>query len=694
MSAPGAVPFFDMFPVCDDGAIVNEVCKDAMVLDASVDKAKRTMHISLALKNPTAPVLLQHVERAIANEFSLSSVEINPVYPAGKSRPSGKNGKKNETKKTIFGGGVKGGQPVPMSELNLESGKVTVKGEIFSVTSREVQKRGGYVLCFDMTDYTGSIRVSRYLVDEKLKEEAKNIKAGMYVMVSGNIGFNRYDGDITLEPVSIAECEKEIRQDNGEKKRVELHLHTQMSAMDAVTNTKDVIKRAIQWGHPAIAITDHGVCHSFPDAMNAAGDKIKVLYGLEGYYINDVDDRPAVYGDIKGNIDDAVVVFDIETTGLDSMKDAITEIGAVVMENGREIDRFDTFVNPGMPIPFKITQLTGITDENVKNAPGQAEAVRNFLEFVGNRPLCAHNASFDVGFIWEVCQKYGIEFEPNYIDTLSLSQGIMSGLKSHTLDSIAGRLGLPEFNHHRASDDAVTAGLILSAFVKRMKEHGVSRFEEINDFIMPLRREAFEKRRYRPMHITIIAKTQKGIRNLYSLVTKSHLEHFKRFPIIPKSLITEYRDGLIIGSACESGEVFGLITGKKSRLEQRRLAEFYDYLEIQPICNNMFMLSGDHPRASSEEELRDFNRRVCDLGKELNKPVVGTCDVHFMDPEQEIYRHILLNAKEFSDADKALPLYFRTTEEMLGEFEYLGKEKAYEVVVENSNLIADMCENV
>ncbi len=701
MASPSAVPFFDMFPGCRDGNLITELCENALVLGAKVDRAKRSMSLKISLPKPAAPAEIGLMEAAITGEFSLSRCDITPVYPEQKrqDRPGPQkkpDGKKSAAGDIIFGRQIKG-ESVPISSLTMESGAVIITGKIFAVDSRDIIKSGAYSLRFDITDYTGSVRVSRFIRpnEENIIEAAKKIKPGMYVSIYGTVGYNRFDGDMTVDPKSIVTAAEPMRHDDAENKRVELHLHTQMSAMDATTKTSEVIKRAISWGHKAIAITDHGVCQSFPDAFKAAGDKIKVLYGLEGYYVNDVDDRLAVMGKISGDVSDEVAVFDIETTGLDSMSDAITEIGAVIMKEGREISRFQTFVDPGRPIPDKIVQLTGITNDDVKGAPSQEEAVRSFLDFVGGRPLCAHNASFDVGFIWEVCQKYGIDFKPDYIDTLALSQGLMSDLRSHTLDSIAGKLGLPEFNHHRASDDAVTAGLILSAFLKMMMSDGkVTRFENINDYIWPKRRENMERRRYKPMHIILIARTQRGIRNLYSLVTKSHLEHFKRYPIIPKSLLLQYREGLIIGSACESGEIFGLISGHKSRLEQRRLAEFYDYLEIQPICNNMFMLSGDHPKAGSIQELENFNRRMCDLGEELGKPVAATCDVHFLDPEDEVFRHILLTTKEFSDADKSLPIYFRTTDEMLGEFEYLGEEKAYEVVVKNTNLIADMCDKV
>ncbi len=696
MPGQNSVPFFEMFSCCRDDEELKVLLSEAEVIGASVDKERRTMKIKILLPRPTAPVTLRIIEQEICAEFGLSSAELYPVYKetAVASKPKAESGKSAKPQqKAIMGRAIKD-KPVPIESITLDSGKVTVCGEVFLTDSREIPKRKAHVLNFDMTDYTGSIHVSKFMTEENAKSIIDEIKKGMYLKVSGFVGYNRYDGDITLEPQSIVVAEKEKRVDTAEEKRVELHLHTQMSAMDALTNTKEVVARAIAWGHPAIAITDHGVCQSFPDAMSAAKDKIKVIYGVEGYYINDIDDKRSFTGESDLGLDAEVVVFDIETTGLDAMKEAITEIGAVIMRGSEEIARFQTFADPGMHIPTNITQLTGISDDDVRGAPSQEEAVREFLAFAGDRILAAHNAAFDIGFIYEACLKFGIPFKPNYLDTLTMAQGLLPELKSHRLNIVADRLSLPEFNHHRASDDAVTAGLILKEFFDMMQKDGVTSISDINDYVQGHRRKAAEKRRYKPYHIIILAKTQAGIRNLYKIVTKSHLEHFKRYPIIPKSLIMEHREGLIIGSACEAGEVFSLITDRRSRMEQRRIAEFYDYLEIQPICNNRFMLSGDRPKASDEEDLRDFNRRICALGEELGKPVVATGDVHFLDPEQEIYRHILLSAKEFDDADKELPIYFRTTDEMLNEFSYLGEEKAYEVVVKNTNLIADMCENV
>ncbi len=691
MESEMAVPFLDMFPCCRTGGDLGNILSGGEVLSATVDRENRTISLTARFKRFVPPSYINDMESTISRFFGLRHADIKASYPSEFTVIKKKAPEKKENE-AIFGKIWKG--PVtPISELTLDSGRVTVQGHIFAVNSRDI-KSGAHILSFDMTDETGSIRVSKFIMDDEMKNAAKKIDSGMDVTVSGMVSFNRFDGDMIIEPRAIAKAPaKPVRSDKAEEKRVELHLHTKMSAMDALTDPKEVIERAIKWGHKAIAITDHGVCQAFPDAMKAAKDKIKVLYGVEGYYINDVDDKVAVSGKGDMPLSGDFVAFDIETTGLNSQKDTITEIGAVLFRGGKEEKRFQTFVNPGRHIPLNIVNLTGITDEMVADAPSEGEAVSAFLDFAGDLPLIAHNAGFDIGFIDEACIRMGRDFEPTYVDTLVLSQALLPESKSHKLDVVARALALPDFEHHRASDDARTCGLIAARFFEKIMEEGnIRSLSQVNDYILPLRRNSSAVRRQRPQHIIIIAKTQAGLKNLYRLVTKSYLEHLKRNPTMPKSLIMELREGLIIGSACEAGEVYQAVCDHRSRAEQRRLASFYDYLEIQPLCNNMFMLEGEHPKASSEEELRDFNRRIVALGDELGKPTVATCDVHFLDPEHEIFRHVLLSAKEFDSADKPMPIYFRTTDEMLEEFKYLGKEKCYEVVVKNTNLIADMCD--
>ena len=690
MSGRNQVPFYEMFSCCRDTEL-NNILEKSFVVSATVDKSKTAMQVSLLLPGPVAPVDIALIEEGIRLEFELTSVAVSPLYP--RSAHSGKTNEKKKKENPVIYGKDPSGSITPMELVTLDLGKVTVRGEVFDVQSRDIPKRNAWVMSFDMTDYTGSVRISKFMTDDNAGNIVGRIKKGMYLTVSGSLGFNRYDGELTIDPSGIALADKEVRQDAAEEKRVELHLHTKMSAMDAVIDTEAIVKRAIEWGHPAIAITDHGVVQSFPDAMKAAGDKIKVIYGVEGYYINDIDDKLAVFGSLAGSFRDEIVVFDIETTGLSSLTDAITEIGAVIMKDGKEISRFQTFADPGTHIPANITQLTGITDSDVMGAPSQEAAVRAFLDFAGSRTIAAHNASFDIGFIYEICCRYGIAYTPGYIDTLAMARALLPELKSHRLNIVTAHLGLPEFNHHRASDDAAATGLTLVKLFGQLEKKGVGDISQINDYISRTLSGVL-KTRFKPRHIILLAKSQAGIKNLYKLITKSHLDTFNRYPIIPKSQIISHREGLLVGSACESGEVFGSVTEGYSRLEQRRLAEFYDYLEIQPICNNSFMLAGDRPKAGSISDLQEFNRRIVTLGREIGKPVVATCDAHFIEPEDEIFRRILLFSKGFEDADRDLPLYFRTTEEMLDEFDYLGEETAYEVVVTNTRRIAELCDVV
>ena len=652
---------------------------------AEISKAEAAICAQLGFSRASLQVLITGEEAEAAEESAAAAKTT--VKPRASAKPK-KAAVRAIPKGRVILGRMPSGSVTAMCEIDISLGNVTVSGEVIAVNSRSV-RGGAWVLSFDMTDNTSSIRVSKFTREDDAKHVVSKIKPGMHLRVSGKLYLDRYEGnDIALDPVNIAAVKPpETRRDDAEEKRVELHLHTKMSAMDAVTDTKQAIKRAIEWGQPAIAITDHGVAHSFPDAYSAAGDKIKVLYGIEGYYTNDVDSRPGVYGDYTGTPE--IVAFDIETTGLSSQRDKITEIAAVTIRDGEIIEEFHTYANPGMKIPAQITTLTGITDETVKDAPSQAEAVRAFLDFTAGRVLCAHNASFDLGFIAECCEDNGMEFSPVCFDTLELSRALMPGIYNHKLPTVAEALGLPSFSHHQALDDTRTTALIMARLLEKLREHGAETKAEINALVA----QAPSKSRRKPNHIIIFARTQAGIKNLYRLITESHLEHFNRSPMIPKSLLMRHRDGLLVGSACEAGEIWNSVE-RSSRFEQRRLAEFYDYLEIQPLSNNYFMLRGDKPRAADMQQLIDWNKRVIALGRELNKPVVATGDVHFIDPEDEIYRRILLTSKDYTDAHEPLPLHMRTTQEMLDEFEYLGNETAYELVVTNTRKIADMFEMV
>ncbi len=619
-----------------------------------------------------------------------------PLLPAQKEKEHEQVRAKSEA---LFGKPFYG-SPTPMKDLKLDVRDVVVEGKVFAVDHRELKNRSAWIISFDMTDNTGSVRINRYAETKEAKPLLDCAVVGAVLRVFGKPELSRYDNELQIKPLAVMPGTLPTRQDTAQGgKRVELHLHTTMSNMDALTDTAAAVKQAAAWGHKAIAITDHGVAQSFPDAMKAAAktkvagtdEPIKILYGCEGYYVNDVDDRIVVHGAQDMAFDDEFVAFDLETTGLSSRADRIIEIGAVILKNGKEVDRFQTFVDPERPLERRIIELTGITDEMLKGAPKIESVLPQFLTFVGNRVLVAHNSDFDTGFIRAACARQGIPYALTSADTLILAQNLMPHLNKFKLDIVSNALSLPDFNHHRAADDAMTCGLIMAKFFEMLKERGISRLQEINPAMISLRAKGHIGDR-RARHIILFAKNQVGLRNLYHVISDSNLKYFKRVPRIPKSELLELREGLIIGSACEAGELFQAILEHKGDDELKRIASFYDFLEIQPLANNRFMLAKG--QAQDEEELRSFNRTIVRLGEELGKPVVATGDVHFLNPEDEIFRHILLATKGFEDCDRENPLYFRTTDDMLREFSYLGEEKAYEVVVTNPNRIADMCETL
>ena len=645
--------------------------------------------------SPAAEAPSPALDSAAAEAFARTEAIRQAALKQIKAPVASGTGKEKKGK-LIFGKREVKGESVPMRTLELDMGTVTVEGDVFAIDHRELKKRKAWVVSFDMTDYTGSVRVSKFFNGDEGKPIVDGVKKGQHLKVQGRLSIDRFSGDLVLEPYAIQEGKRTLRTDDAPEKRVELHLHTTMSTMDALTQVgpklgpdKNVVKRAESWGHRAIAITDHGVAQSFPDAWHSAKN-IKILYGVEAYYINDVDDRVVVHGEAEQDFHGEVVCFDIETTGLDKRRDLITEIGAVVLRDGQVAETFNTFADPGRPLDRTIVELTGITDDMLKGAPSQAEAISAFLDFVAGRPLAAHNAEFDMGFIAEGCRRMGRPFSNTSLDSLILAQNLLPQLSKHKLDIVAEHLNLPAFNHHRASDDAATVAYMLIPFFKMLEDQGVHTLQGINPAMTRLRGAGKAKRQ--PKHLIVLAKNQLGLRNLYQLISKAHLEHFKRYPIMPKSVINQHREGLILGSACEAGELYEAVMRHKDFEELKRIASWYDFLEIQPVCNNAFMLRRNLVR--SEEEIRDFNRTIVELGKALDKPVCATGDVHFLDPEDEVYRHILLDTKGFEDADSSLPIYFKTTGEMLKEFSYLGKEEAYNVVVRNTNLVADWCEDV
>ena len=690
------IPFFELFEGFAPPIGLRVLLTDARVTDVTVEQESRTMALALTVLQEITDSERTLLEQLLADRFALNGVRISLTqggFPKQEPRPSNVGGgarKESSAGKIIMGREIKG-HPMPMSELNPKAGNVVVEGKVFKCEFRELRQPGMWLALIEMTDYEGSVIVRKRMLEKDVAPLRDRVSTGMWLRVAGTMELT-YDGhDMQLNPRDVTEITHEPRMDTAEVKRVELHLHTRMSNMDALTDTGSVVKLAAKWGMPAIAITDHGVAQSFPDAWHAGEGKIKILYGCEGYFVNNIDDRIAIHGHQDIGFSDEIVCFDIETTGLKVTQEAITEIGAVRLRNGEIVETFQTFVDPERRLTPEIIGLTGITDEMLRGAPKLKDALTAFLAFAGDAPLAAHNAEFDISFIRAGCRKCSIPFEPTYIDTLILAQNLLPGLGKYKLDIVAEHLQLPQFNHHRASDDAVPVAQMLTKFFPMLEERGVTRLQQINNEMLKLRPLGSKSNRF-PKHIILLAKNKAGLKNLYQLISLSNLKYFKRVPIIPKSELIAHREGLIIGSACEAGELFRAVADHKDWEELKRIASFYDYLEIQPICNNRFMLR--EGAARSEEELRDFNRTIVRLGEELGKRVVATGDVHFQEPEDEVYRHILLASKKFPDANAPLPIYFRTTDEMLREFEYLGKEKAYEVVVTNTRAIADQIENI
>ena len=690
------IPFFELFEGFAPPIGLRVLLTDARVTDVTVEQESRMMALALTVLQEITDSERTLLEQLLADRFALNGVRISLTqggFPKQEPRPSNAGGgarKESSAGKIIMGREIKG-HPMPMSELNPKAGNVVVEGKVFKCEFRELRQPGMWLALIEMTDYEGSVIVRKRMLEKDVAPLRDRVSTGMWLRVAGTMELT-YDGhDMQLNPRDVTEITHEPRMDTAEVKRVELHLHTRMSNMDALTDTGSVVKLAAKWGMPAIAITDHGVAQSFPDAWHAGEGKIKILYGCEGYFVNNIDDRIAIHGHQDIGFSDEIVCFDIETTGLKVTQEAITEIGAVRLRNGEIVETFQTFVDPERRLTPEIIGLTGITDEMLRGAPKLKDALTAFLAFAGDAPLAAHNAEFDISFIRAGCRKCSIPFEPTYIDTLILAQNLLPGLGKYKLDIVAEHLQLPQFNHHRASDDAVPVAQMLTKFFPMLEERGVTRLQQINNEMLKLRPLGSKSNRF-PKHIILLAKNKAGLKNLYQLISLSNLKYFKRVPIIPKSELIAHREGLIIGSACEAGELFRAVADRKDWEELKRIASFYEYLELQPICNNRFMLR--EGAARSEEELRDFNRTIVRLGEELGKRVVATGDVHFQEPEDEVYRHILLASKKFPDANAPLPIYFRTTDEMLREFEYLGKEKAYEVVVTNTRAIADQIENI
>ncbi len=593
------------------------------------------------------------------------------------------------------------GEEIAISTIEGEIGEIIIKGKILVVDTREIRNEKTIVM-FDVTDFTDTITVKMFARNDQLSEIMSGISKGAFVKIKGVTMVDKYDNEITIASVSGMKKIGDFttkRVDTAAEKRVELHCHTKMSDMDGVSDAADIIKRAMSWGHKAIAITDHGAVQGFTEALHCLQKvegkykwepfDFKVIYGVEAYLVDDL--KGIVTNSKNQSIDEDFVVFDIETTGFSPENNNIIEIGAVKVSEGKIVDKYSTFVNPKEPIPFRIEELTGINDSMVVDAKTIDEILPEFLEFSKDCIMVAHNADFDMSFIINNCNRFNIEHDFTYIDTVALSRFLIPSIARYKLDNVAKALGVTLENHHRAVDDAGCTAEIFVKLLEMLKEKDIFTLDKINKE----GQSSEETIRKMPSHHAIIlAKNETGRINLYRLVSNSHIKYFNRQPKIPKSDFLAHREGLIIGSACEAGELYQAILGGRDYQEIARLVDFYDYLEIQPLGNNMFMLESDKVNVNSVEELKDINKRIVKLGEQFNKPVVATCDVHFLDPEDEVYRRIIMAGKGFKDADNQAPLYFRTTDEMIEEFMYLGRDKAEEVVVTNTNLIADMIENI
>lgn len=604
---------------------------------------------------------------------------INDKTESSKGGPSN-----NSNRYYIYGKPIKD-LPIKINDINIQTESCVIEGVIFQLETRQIRNNKTLVT-FYISDLTESIAVKVFLSEDQTTEFLTKVENDFYVRVQGDVIFDNYSKSIVIMLKSLNRVDKEGKKDSVGEKRVELHLHTQMSSMDGVTSLKKIATRAKEWGHKALAITDHGVVQGFPEAMDLSKSLgIKMIYGMEGYLINDKKEIIANFDENKDN--STYVVFDIETTGLSAINDMITEIGAVKIVDGEIIDTYSQLINPERPIPELITNITGITDDMVRDKPTISEAIIKFIDFMGDNVLVAHNASFDTGFIREKMKLVNMELKNPILDTLELSRAMFPSLKSHKLNIVAKHLGVNLVNHHRAVDDATATAEIFIKMIEILKERNITSFREINTL-----NSNKDISKDETFHVIILAKNLVGLKNLYKLVSESHLNYFHRRPRVPKSLIESNREGLIIGSACESGELYKAIIKNRSINEIKDIIKFYDYLEIQPIGNNMHLIREGLVR--DENQLREINKKIYELGKQSKKPVVATGDVHFLDPEDEIYRRILMSGQKFQDADIQPPLYFRTTDEMLDEFSYLGKDIAKEVVIKNTNLINDMIEEI
>ena len=643
---------------------------------------------------------------ATTNTVSSAKNAAKPAEHAGKTAGNGEKGKK-EFKRRFEGGGFKKSdnpdviygrdfedEPIAIEKIVGEMGEVTIRCQVMTLETREIRNEKTIVI-MSVTDFTDSIVLKIFTRNDQLQELLDGgLAKGAFLKIKGVTTIDKFDSELTIGSVvgikKIADFTS-TRADTSPEKRVELHCHTKMSDMDGVSDVKDIVKRAMKWGHKAIAITDHGDVQAFPDANHAVppDSDFKIIYGVEAYLVDDLKD---IIVDSKGqSLNDSYVVFDLETTGLSPDKNKIIEIGAVKVVDGAITERFSTFVNPEVPIPYNIEQLTSIKDDMVLDAPRIEEILPKFMKFCEGTVMVAHNAEFDTGFIRKNCERMGLPFDFTIADTVALARILLPQLNRFKLDTVAKAVGVSLDHHHRAVDDAACTAEIFVKFIEMLHERGMETLDDVNQ--MGATSPELVKK-LKSHHAIILATNDIGRINLYRLVSMSHLTYFHKTPRVPKSEFVKYREGLLLGSACEAGELYRAILDGRPEEEIIRLVKFYDYLEIQPIGNNSFMLRDEKSAINSVEELQDINRRIVKLGETFNKLVVATCDVHFLDPEDEVSRRIIMAGKGFKDADDQAPLFLRTTEEMLKEFEYLGSTKAEEVVITNPGKIADMCEKI
>ena len=653
-------------------------------------KSKYAVYADSAMKEEIAQIV-QTYEQAKEDQKEVEKQEVQQ-----KEKPAFK---KNYVKqrlpedKDIFYGRNFEGEETEIHEIIDEMGEVVVRGKIIQLETREIRNEKTIVM-FAVTDFTDTIKAKVFTKNERLPELLDKLKEGAFIKMKAVAMMDQFEHDIALGSVSGIKTIPDFtekRMDHSPVKRVELHCHTTMSDMDGVTDVKKLLKTAMGWGHQAMAITDHGVVQAFPDANHCVeGKDFKVIYGMEGYLVDDIKN---IVTDSRGqSLDSTFVVFDIETTGFSAVNDRIIEIGAVKVENGMITEKFSEFVNPERPIPFEIEKLTSINDRMVEDAPNISVILPKFMDFCGDSVLVAHNADFDTGFIRHNCEVLGLPYDYTYVDTLGIARSFLEGLKNYKLDTVVEAMGCTLANHHRAVDDAGATADVFVRFLERFKKKNIRDLDELNTY-SAMSVDAIKK--LKTYHIILLAKNEIGRINLYRLVSLSHLDYYARRPRIPKSVLAKYREGLIIGSACEAGELFRAVVDERPEEEIARIVEFYDYLEIQPTGNNEFMIRDPKmTKVSTVADLQDLNRKIVELGEKFNKPVCATCDVHFLNPEDEVYRRIIMSNKGFGDADLQPPLYLRTTEEMLEEFQYLGAEKAEEVVVTNTNRIADMIDRI